>query len=714
MKPSPQISNAVLASGIVRPSSAETDSSDYFSSSVYEFQDGEDPSNLRSLGYQKPKHMWMAKEQALTGTLRQSSPSSASSTAIELNATTCVDRSNSSPALVITDVFTAPAVSRVCSPSPPVDLADSPSTTHSTQGLSVVLSSSLTNTSSSLCSHTPPISGNGLSTVGSASSCTSPNSIDAALVPTATSLKNSTVNNPSAAKPRRSSLRTSKTKAVTASSTSVVSRTPSNKTGRKRSVINGLAQTLTLLKPSSDDKGAVNTVDHSGSHRIVSRRRRTARSLRSNSNNDSQPIEPKKRITLTVTLSAIPHSHSSESATESLASDLHFPSKRSSTGSSKRSSSKTSGSAVPCQYPLVPGGLKIRLRRDYAPLEVNLKRNKRSKNKVDTSNAFRIVESWCDTDAPGGEFSRRTHAAAISTSSSPSFTPIDGSIRVGDIVWAKLAGYPHWPSRVSAIWARTAHQLSQATPLSIPGQDPSSLSVLATPSDPALAAGYTARVDWLAWDQWSYLSCAKLCPFKEAYDKMYNPRTRVKGYAEAIRLAKRFSSESQSVLESQLSDLSPTTKSTNSALLSHISAPPSTDSHWSACNTLPCSLEQSSSAVCNSLADTNEIAPFTVVASDPIESTILVREALDVSAAVPTPLTEPNQPSNGVNAILGSSNDLIDPCSICGPSSWAPLPQLDISGLGDFVSHVPTFSEDEDDIDESVTSQLRLDFDICP
>ncbi|KAF5395267.1 hypothetical protein PHET_12478, partial [Paragonimus heterotremus] len=347
--PSPQISNAVLASGIVRPSSAETDSSDYFSSSVYEFQDGEDPSNLRSLGYQKPKHMWMAKEQALTGTLRQSSPSSASSTAIELNATTCVDRSNSSPTLVITDVFTAPAVSRVCSPSPPVDIIDSPSTTHSTQGLSVVLSSSLTNTSSSLCSHTPPISGNGLSTVGSASSCTSPNSIDAALVPIATSLKSPTVNNPSATKPRRSSLRTSKTKAVTASSTSVVSRTPSNKTGRKRSVINGLAQTL--LKPSSDEKGAVNTVDHSDSHRIVSRRRRTARSLRSNSNNDSQPIEPKKRITLTVTLSAIPHSHSSESVAESLASELHFSSKRSSTGSSKRSKSKTSGSAIPCQYP---------------------------------------------------------------------------------------------------------------------------------------------------------------------------------------------------------------------------------------------------------------------------------------------------------------------------------------------------------------------------
>ncbi|KAF8570124.1 hypothetical protein P879_08421 [Paragonimus westermani] len=713
MKPSPQISNAVLASGIVRPSSAETDSSDYFSSSVYEFQDGEDPSSLRSLGYQKPKHMWMAKEQALTGTLRQSSPSSASSTAIELNATTCVDRSNS-PTLVITDVFTAPAVSHVCSPSPPVDITDSPSTTHSAQGLSVVLSSSLTNTSSSLCSHTPPISGNGLSTVGSASSCTSPNSIDAALVPTTTSLKRSTVNNPSVAKPRRSSLRTSKTKSVTANSTSVVSRTPSNKTGRKRSVVNGLAQSLTLLKPSSDDKGAVKMVDHSDSHRLVSRRRRTARSLRSNSNNDSQSLEPKKRITLTVTLSAIPHSHSSESVAESLASEVHLPSKRSSTGSSKRSKSKNSGSATPCQYPLVPGGLKIRLRRDYAPLEVNSKRNKRFKNKVDTSNAFRIVESWCDTDAPGGEFSRRTHAAAISTSSSPSFTPVDGSIRVGDIVWAKLAGYPHWPSRVSAIWARTAHQLSQATPLSIPSQDPSSLSVLATPSDPALAAGYTARVDWLAWDQWSYLSCAKLCPFKEAYDKMYNPRTRVKGYAEAIRLAKRFSNESQSMVESQLSDLSPTTKSTNSALLSHISAPPSTDSYWSACNTLPCSLDQSSSAVCNSLADTNEITPLAVVASDSIESKIHVREALNVSTDMSTPFTQLNQPSNGVNTILESNNDLIDPCSICGPSSWAPLPQLDISGLGDFVSHVPTFSEDEDDIDESVTSQLRLDFDICP
>ncbi|KAL3315447.1 PWWP domain containing 2B [Cichlidogyrus casuarinus] len=159
--------------------------------------------------------------------------------------------------------------------------------------------------------------------------------------------------------------------------------------------------------------------------------------------------------------------------------------------------------------------LKIRIRRDIVHQP-----GKKGKSKSDVS--FRIVESWCDVDAGFSSTSK------VPSSPSSSLNGSGGGLQVGDIVWAKLAGYPYWPSRISGIYARTEQQLSLATPL--PGNhEGDSLAVLGTPPDPSLAGGYTAKVDWLAGRQCSYLSCAKLYPFFEFYDKLYSPKTRIKG-----------------------------------------------------------------------------------------------------------------------------------------------------------------------------------------
>ncbi|CAH8488632.1 unnamed protein product [Schistosoma turkestanicum] len=102
----------------------------------------------------------------------------------------------------------------------------------------------------------------------------------------------------------------------------------------------------------------------------------------------------------------------------------------------------------------VSGRLKI---RDTA-LDYNIEKGKRAKSK--TTSTFRIVESCM----------------------------VSGGLRVGNMVWAKLAGCPYWSSRFYAIWARTAYQLSQATLLPTSQSlenNASSLAVLATPSDPS-------------------------------------------------------------------------------------------------------------------------------------------------------------------------------------------------------------------------------------
>ncbi|CAH8510761.1 unnamed protein product [Heterobilharzia americana] len=381
--------------------------------------------------------------------------------------------------------------------------------------------------------------------------------------------------------------------------------------------------------------------------------------------------------------------------------------------------------SLPSSSAFVSGGLKIRLRRDAA-LDFNVGKGKRTKSKT-TPATFRIVESWCDADAPGGDFTRRARGANGS-STSPTFSLVSGGLRVGDIVWAKLAGYPYWPSQVNAIWARTAHQLSQATlfPTSQSlDSNASSLAVLATPPDPSLAAGYTARVDWLAWDQCSYLSCAKLYPFKESFDKLYNPRTRVKGYAEAVRLAKQIVNGiyiPNEGMDSQLPNMSPQNK-LHLSLSGQISAPPSTDSQWSSMTTLSSSLELPTTSTNHQ--NSHELDRHALpLPSDSVPDTCMSSQLNSAPASVSNVYSSGGGGGGGMfsttdafsthsnNSCFGLADKNMELPELGNIAMWAPLPQLDVSGLG--VFHVPTFSEDEEEeFDQSIVNQLHLDFGSC-
>ncbi|CAH8479532.1 unnamed protein product [Dicrocoelium dendriticum] len=685
METTSQSLHAPLTSLIARLDSSHTDSSDYFSSGVYELTDDEEPSCVRSLGYQKPKHMWMAKDKVLTSSLNSSSPSVASPT-VEMCNSLCVTGSTCSAVCVTatsSNVSPLPTL-LIDSPSPPADLSISPAVPHNAHGLSILPSAK--NTDDSSCIPTPPAEAN----ARDPTVCASSNLINGSLTQLSTAVTVDETIQQAIVKPKGRSNRTTKSKRT---SVTTPSERP-HKTNRRRSIVTGLANVLSTPASSSNNEDNDNASLHSKP--VHSRRKRLTRINHSNTVRKDRRNFSKRRLTLTLPLSLLgqpPVSDSASGSPQSDSSSHNDPNSPRSTVHTTVNQSKT----INCELPIVSGGLKIRLRRDSAPSDVSSKRNKRCRSKTDIS--FRIVESWCDTDAPGGDYSRRARAA-VSSSSSPSFTPLNGSIRVGDIVWAKLAGYPYWPSRVSAIWARTAHQLSQAILFPSQQLDASSLSVLATPSDPALAAGYTAKVDWLAWDQCSYLSCAKLYPFKETYDKMYNPRTRVKGYAEAVRLAKRFASESQPALdstESHLVEMSPSIKPGSA----HVSAPPSADSQWSTANTLTCSTEPPSSFVSNP-PSRDTIEKDMSVASDPASAPTTQVEEKD-------PFLECRSHSPEPASTLGPESETFDLSVVGDPSNWAPLPQLDVAGLGDFVTHIPTFSEDEDEI-ESVTSQLRIDF----
>ncbi|KAK4471171.1 hypothetical protein MN116_005564 [Schistosoma mekongi] len=669
MKPL-QLSNENL-SEFAQSNTLESDSGDCFSVNVYEFQEGEDLYGPRARGYQKPKHMWMAKDQALTN-IKSNSPTPATGT-LDFERDCCATQ----------DGLNSISSGHLRCPSP-TNLAynmGSPSTSGSVQGLSAAMSS-CTNTSSSLCSHTSPVTG--LSMVEVTNLCESP---------TFSEVKNE------------------KCRLLTCEiNSSVKSKSGFKLTNRKQtsgkashrkieSNINANSSASDISELSLNNK-------QSYSHRHRQPRSRNNRKSKRNPTSESSlasfyPV-PALNLPTDSHLVLSPCLNITEQVNQESPCQTPMYSK-----------------SLPSSSAFVSGGLKIRLRRDAA-LDFTIGKGKRAKSK--TTATFRIVESWCDADAPGGDFTRRA-TAATGSSTSPTFSLVSGGLRVGDIVWAKLAGYPYWPSQVNAIWARTAHQLSQATLLPTSqslDSNSSSLAVLATPSDPSLAAGYTARVDWLAWDQCSYLSCAKLYPFKESFDKLYNPRTRVKGYAEAVRLAKQIVNGTyipNESLDSQLSGMSPQNKS-HSSLSGQISAPPSTDSQWSSMTTLSSSQELpipgTNNQTSRELVDKNTIPlpsefPPDAYISSQLDPSPHLASNLYLSEGVMRTADTFSTTSNNSCLLIGDKS--LELPELDNIAMWAPLPQLDVSGLG--VFHVPTFSEDEEELDQSIVNQLHLDFGSC-
>ncbi|VDN15959.1 unnamed protein product [Dibothriocephalus latus] len=214
-------------------------------------------------------------------------------------------------------------------------------------------------------------------------------------------------------------------------------------------------------------------------------------------------------------------------------------------------------------------------------------------------------------------------------------------------------------------------------------------------ADPSLAPGFIAKVDWLACEQCSYLSCSKLFPFLEFYSKLYNPRTRVKGYTDAVKMAK-------SILNSTNDENAAVDRASRSSQdelsatpLQVPVAPPATVVNQSFDfaqhphnQRLPCN------------GDSHEVPDF--VNSNPLDLSLNFRLS---SAHFNSKGSEPadNQLSPH---LLNLSNNAAEPYQDAplpdlGNNVWTPLPQLDIAGFGDIISHVPTFSEDEDDAESS-------------
>ncbi len=307
------------------------------------------------------------------------------------------------------------------------------------------------------------------------------------------------------------------------------------------------------------------------------------------------------------------------------------------------------------------GGLKMRFRRDLSVEDPLVgKKSRKRKSNQNSGPVFRIVEAWCDADAPGG------HAVKTSAPSPSSSSLVSGSFRIGDVVWAKIAGYPYWPSRISALWDLTPQQLAQVNP-------ENEKSVAATPADPSLAHGFTAKVEWFAWNQVSFLSCAKLFSFQKHFEKLHNPRTRVKGYNEAVEMAKNIISgetHSPTIPSAQCPDIVPAPQTDFFSVPQEIEQKRPDGS-------CPLDLSLGLLAPANSSLSSN-VPPFSQ--SDGDQFSLL------------------NSNLNPADFLQGSS--LVDP-------GWAPLPQLDVSGLNDINSGVPTFSEDEDDENESFANQLK-------
>ncbi|KAL5110665.1 hypothetical protein TcWFU_007466 [Taenia crassiceps] len=344
--------------------------------------------------------------------------------------------------------------------------------------------------------------------------------------------------------------------------------------------------------------------------------------------------------------------------------------------SRKRQSRLDSKARENCSVPqpstssaFLTGGLKIRLRRDVSVDEPICGKKFRSRKSSQKSvQVFRIVESWCDADAPGGLAAKSNAVSPMSTNQT------SGGFRIGDVVWAKLAGYPYWPSRISALYARTPHQLAQVSPGNV---NSDSLAVSATPADPALAPGFTAKVEWFAWNQCSYLSCAKLFPFMEYFAKLYSPRTRVKNYAEAVNMAKlvveggsnetRLIPEPQSDVEKGSSASLSLSNNTEHGR-SDLSCPP--DLHFAS---NPLNEPKQSDVLC---------LPDLCLAFNP------TNPQFPVGSQIPM--------ENGHFSFLNLGANLGDFCQ-APEQCWGPLPQLDVSGLNEFNSGVPTFSEDEDE-----------------
>ncbi|MEQ2235720.1 hypothetical protein ILYODFUR_005140 [Ilyodon furcidens] len=143
-----------------------------------------------------------------------------------------------------------------------------------------------------------------------------------------------------------------------------------------------------------------------------------------------------------------------------------------------------------------------------------------------------------EDEEEGGDMKRRRKLSTSSSSSSSSSSSVfsksvskcllpDGrTVCVGDIVWAKIYGFPWWPARVLGI-------------------------TVARRGDTGLAVRQEARVSWFGSPTTSFLPLAQLSPFLETFQSRFDKKRKGpyrRAIAEAASAAKQLTPEVRALL----------------------------------------------------------------------------------------------------------------------------------------------------------------------
>uniref|UniRef100_A0A1A8E6T6 PWWP domain containing 2A n=1 Tax=Nothobranchius kadleci TaxID=1051664 RepID=A0A1A8E6T6_NOTKA len=148
------------------------------------------------------------------------------------------------------------------------------------------------------------------------------------------------------------------------------------------------------------------------------------------------------------------------------------------------------------------------------------------------------VSPTAEDEEEGGDVKRHRKLSTSSSSSSSSSSSVfsksvskcllpDGrTVCVGDIVWAKIYGFPWWPARVLGI-------------------------MVARRGDTGLAVRQEARVSWFGSPTTSFLPLAQLSPFLETFQLRFDKKRKGpyrRAIAEAASAAKQLTPEVRSLL----------------------------------------------------------------------------------------------------------------------------------------------------------------------
>ncbi|KAK1159315.1 PWWP domain-containing protein 2A-like [Acipenser oxyrinchus oxyrinchus] len=123
------------------------------------------------------------------------------------------------------------------------------------------------------------------------------------------------------------------------------------------------------------------------------------------------------------------------------------------------------------------------------------------------------------------KLSNSVKAKVFSKNVSKCVTPDGRTICVGDIVWAKIYGFPWWPARI--------------------------LAITVSRKDNGLLVRQEARISWFGSPTTSFLALSQLSPFLESFQSRFNKKRKGlyrKAITEAAKAAKQLSPEVRALL----------------------------------------------------------------------------------------------------------------------------------------------------------------------